>query len=140
MIAVELQAFIQALSDHGNVTTAAKQAGVSRSWVYRHRVQNHEFSQAWDQAIEEAADRLAGEAVRRALNGVEEVRYFKGEPVGVVRKYSDQLLMFLLKAYKPSVFGHSKKGQKPRDGSKSDHARQELIKKMASFDRKDDPD
>lgn len=135
----ELNIFIQALKEHGNVTAAAKQAGLSRSRVYRQRAQSAEFSQAWDHAIDEATDRLAGEAVRRALDGVEEVRYFKGEPIGVVRKYSDQLLMFLLKAYKPSTFGHARRAQKNHHEPKSDHARQELIKKMASFDHKDEP-
>lgn len=133
-----LQKFITALAQHGNVTAAALAAGFSRSSAYRHRSQDPAFAQAWDAAIDEATDLLASEAMRRALQGVEEIRYFKGEPIGTVRKYSDQLLMFLLRAYRPSVFGNAKKGTQSRDQQSSDHARKELIAKMASLDGKDD--
>ena len=111
------------------MSMAARHAGLSRSTLYRHRAQDHAFAKAWDLALDEATDRLAGEAVRRAVTGVEEVRYFKGEPIGSVRKYSDQLLMFLLRAYRPSVFGRSTKGQDQIDAASPDDARQELIEK-----------
>ena len=138
MTSTEYNRFLLALSEHGNVTSAARQAGLSRSTLYRVRAQDSDFARAWENALDESTDRLAGEAVRRAMNGVEEVRYFKGEPIGSVRKYSDQLLMFLLRAYRPSVFGHSRKGHAPRDASNPDDARQELIQKMATLSSKYD--
>ena len=41
---------------------------------------------------------------RRALEGVEEPVFYKGERVGVIRKYSDSLLILLLMAKRPDQF------------------------------------
>ncbi len=47
-------------------------------------------------------DILEAEAFRRAVEGVEKpVGWYKGEPGGYVREYSDVLLMFQLKALRP---------------------------------------
>ncbi len=50
------------------------------------------------------ADLLEDEAVRRAKDGVEEPVYQGGKLVGHVQKYSDTLLIFLLKGAKPEKF------------------------------------
>ena len=47
---------------------------------------------------------LEAEARRRAAIGVDEPVFYKGEVVGHIRKYSDTLLMFLLKAHWPEKF------------------------------------
>ena len=57
-----------------------------------------------DHAREEAADTLEAEARRRAIEGVEEPVFHKGQRVGTVRKYSDLLLIFLLKGVRPQKF------------------------------------
>ena len=45
------------------------------------------------------------EARRRAVEGVEEpVGWFQGTPGGTVRKYSDTLLIFLLKGARPHKY------------------------------------
>ena len=59
---------------------------------------------AVDHAREEAADTLEAEARRRAIEGVEEPVFHKGERVGTVRKHSDLLLIFLLKGARPQKF------------------------------------
>jgi hypothetical protein len=92
------QQFLTALAMTGIVSDAAKAAGINRSTAYRYRAQHKSFAEDWDHAKDDAIDRLAGVAIQRAVNGIEEVRYFKGEPIGTVRRYSDQLLMFLLRA------------------------------------------
>ena len=45
------------------------------------------------------------EAFWRAVGGIGEDRYFRGDLVGSVTRYSDRLLMFLLEARRPSKFG-----------------------------------
>ena len=50
------------------------------------------------------ADALEQEARRRALEGVEEPVFCRGERVGVIRRYSDALLILLLKAKRPEQF------------------------------------
>jgi hypothetical protein len=64
------------------------------------------YAEKFASAREEAVDLLEGEALRRAVQGVEEPVFYKGERVdkGQVRRYSDVLLIFLLKANRPVKF------------------------------------
>jgi hypothetical protein len=98
------KAFISALADTGIVSHACTAAKIERSTAYRHREQSKPFAVAWDEAVEIAADTLEMEALRRAHDGVEEPVYYKGVLVDTVRKYSDTLMIFLLKAAKPEKF------------------------------------
>lgn len=54
--------------------------------------------------IQGPVSRLAAEAHRRAVEGVEKPVFHKGVEVGSVREYSDTLLMFLLKKWHPEVY------------------------------------
>ena len=54
--------------------------------------------------MENAADLLEEEARRRAHDGVDEPVWFQGVQCGTVRKYSDTLLIFLLKGAKPDKY------------------------------------
>lgn len=55
-------------------------------------------------AEESVADMLEREAIRRAAEGVEEPVWHQGQMVGSVRKFSDTLLIFLLKGHRPEKF------------------------------------
>lgn len=96
--------FIDALRDGKSVTAAAAFAGVGRTTVYEHRESNEVFRKFWDDAIESGTDRLEDEALRRALEGTDEPVYQGGVNVGSIRKYSDTLTIFLLKARRPEKF------------------------------------
>ena len=99
--------FLLALANTGSVTTAVAVAGTSRTRVYEFRKADPTFAIAWEEAEESAVDRLEleDEARRRAVDGVPEplvsagklVRDDDGQPISV-RRYSDNLLMALLKA------------------------------------------
>jgi len=99
----------------GNVTRAAELAGVDRSTVYTSQWSGDPvFAEALEQARELAADALQGEAVRRAFEGIlEPVGWYKGQPGGYVRRYSDTLLIFLLKGAFPHRYSDKQevKGQ-----------------------------
>ena len=78
---------------------------MGRSSHYRWREKDSEYREAFDQAKEDATDVLEAEAHRRAVEGVEEsVGWYKGVPGGTVRRYSDVLLIFLLKALRPEKY------------------------------------
>ena len=102
------QRFIKALSKTGSVTKAAALAGTSRTRVYELRKVDPVFAAAWEEAEEMAADELEDEARRRAVEGVPEplvsggklVRDDDGQPI-MVRRYSDNLLVALMKARRP---------------------------------------
>lgn len=97
-------AFIAALSAGSTVSDAAKAAKLCKDTVYRWRKTDPDFSAAWDDAYVQGGDLLAKEAYRRAHDGVEEPVFHHGKVVGYVRKYSDTLLMFLLKAREPERY------------------------------------
>ena len=96
--------FLQALATGGNVTFAAAAAGIARRTAYRWRDEDPDFATAWESAAEEAADRLEQEAWRRAIHGTDEPVHYQGRRVDVVKRYSDTLLIFLLKGFRPEKY------------------------------------
>ena len=101
----ERRCFLDKLRETANVSAAARAAGKSRSSAYQLRQQDEAFRAAWDEALEEALDMLEAELWRRALKGVPRPVYYGGKCCGVIRSYSDQLGMFLLKAHRPERYG-----------------------------------
>ena len=99
---VKLAAVIRELSKHGNVSQALRKAKASRSWVYEKRQLDREFSDAFNDARDCGIEVLKDEAHRRAYEGVEEPVFYQGEEVARIRKYSDTLLMFLIKQADPT--------------------------------------
>lgn len=96
--------FLDALRNTCNVRAACNAASVGRSTVYERRESDDTFKGAWDEAEQDGVDLLKAEARRRALLGVDEPVYYQGKRVGFIRRYSDALLMFLLKAHEPEVY------------------------------------
>jgi len=62
------------------------------------------FQEAYEQARELAIEQLEIEARRRAVEGYLEPVFYKGEECGHVRKYSDKLLVTLLKGSRPEKY------------------------------------
>lgn len=79
-------------------------------FVYEQRRADELFAAAWDDALDQASDLLEKEARRRAHDGWDEPVFGSlgnnqgsGE-IGTVRKYSDTLLIFLLKGARPEKY------------------------------------
>lgn len=102
----KLVAVIRELEHHGNATKALKAANAGRGWVYRWRQNDSEFHDAFEEARTCGAEILKDEAHRRAHEGVEQAVWYQGEVAGYVQKYSDTLLMFLIKQADPSYREH----------------------------------
>lgn len=96
--------FLALLSECGNVTRSAEESGCHRVQLYRMKREDEEFSAAWEEAAEIGAKRLEDEARRRAVEGWREPVWYQGTEVGAVRKYSDTLLICLLKAHHPEKY------------------------------------
>jgi hypothetical protein len=96
--------FLGHLAKTGNVTKAAEATGWARRVAYRHRENDPTFAEAWEDAEQQYADLLEREADRRAVEGVDEPRFYEGGVCGHVRKYSDTLLIFRLKALRPDKY------------------------------------
>ena len=78
--------FLEIFGMSMNVVLSAKGAGVDRTTIYRERQRNPEFAAAYEDARQEAIERLEAEAYKRAQN------------------VSDTLLIFLLKSHKPDIY------------------------------------
>lgn len=107
----ECETFLEALAAGWSTRHAAAQSGRSHQRFYELRDRDETFAGAWDAAVELGTKRLEDEAMRRAAEGWDEPVYQKGELVGYIRRYSDQLLMFLLRGRRPEVYREAVAGR-----------------------------
>jgi hypothetical protein len=127
------------INNGGQVEKACKAAGVSRDFVGKHRDADSDFATAWESVQELNVERLETEADRRAL-GYPEPVFYQGKPTGhQVTRYSDNLLMFRLKALRPEKYRDGP-GVKPGDQLSEEELNAALTKMMARRQKKDAPD
>lgn len=99
------KAFLDAYRDTGNIRLACAASGVGRSTVYKWQEHDGEFSAAFGVAQVEAVEALEAAAYHRAVEGVEVAVTAPGRGiVGYEQKYSDTLLIFLLKGAAPEKY------------------------------------
>src|SRR5207245_7011236 len=79
--------WLEVFRDTGNVRLACHAVGINRTTAYHRRESNPRFADAWKQAEEDACDVLEATARKRA------------------QESSDVLLIFLLKAHRPDLYG-----------------------------------
>ena len=93
--------FIKTLALTGKVIAAARAAGYADSiHLNRMRKDDEEFAKQWEEALDSAGDMVEAEAFRRAIEGILEPVYYKGEICGYRNVYSDQVLHARLKRFK----------------------------------------
>jgi hypothetical protein len=95
---------IEAYREHGTVSNACRVSGIARSTWYRWINESVEFAEQVKDAEMDAAEALEEEARRRAAEGIDEPVYYQGRVVGYIKRYSDNLLMFLLKGAMPDKY------------------------------------
>ncbi len=104
-------AFLAEYRQCGTITYAAEIALISRRTHYKWIEKDSAYAAAFEEAKVEGTESLVREARRRAIQGVEEPVIYQGKlstssdgkPL-VIRKYSDVLLIFLLKGMMPETF------------------------------------
>ena len=99
-----MRRFLGHLADTGNVSAACRLAKLDRRTAYQWRGADADFRRLWQEALDAAVDALEAEARRRAVEGVEHPHFHQGQVAGTVKRYSDALLMFLLRAHRPERF------------------------------------
>lgn len=97
-------AFLAAYAQCPSIIKAARIADIGRQTHYDWLQSDPDYPAAFAAAHQEAVDRLEREARRRAIRGVKEPVYYKGEIVGYKRKYSDTMLAMLLNANLPEKY------------------------------------
>jgi hypothetical protein len=105
------RAFLAAFCETGSIIRASAKAGIDRHnhslWMRKDQI----YAAAFDLAREAATDTLESEAVRRAAEGVAEPVFYRGQQCGVIRRYSDTLLIFLLKGLLPDKYRENFRGR-----------------------------
>lgn len=105
----KLTAFTAVLAETCNVGKACAAIGISRYTAYEWRKKLPDFAEAWDEAMKAGVTALEDEAHRRAFEGTDEPVFQQGMEIGAVRKYSDTLAIFLLKAHNPEKYRENSK-------------------------------
>lgn len=104
----QMTLFITAFRETGNVSASCRAADIARTTAYEWREQYPDFVKRWEDAKEDALDKLEEEAFRRAHDGVTSERpiFYKGVEVGTqtITEYSDTLMIFLLKGGRPEKY------------------------------------
>lgn len=95
---VKMALFLRELGASHSVSAAAKAVGMSRQSAYalRARLKGEPFDIAWETAFQHGYDALHQAALERALHGIEQQVWFKGEVVGTRRHFDERLTCFLL--------------------------------------------
>lgn len=107
---IKKRQFLAAFTETGTIVKAAEASNVGRTSHYRwldpedDEMFDPDYVQAFKKAQKIATNRLEAEARRRAVKGVREPFFYKGEIVGHKIRYSDNLLMFLLKGNAPEKY------------------------------------
>jgi hypothetical protein len=85
--------FLDHLANDGSVRAACGRVGMSREAAYRKRRRDAVFARTWDAALVLARAASAEVLANRAIDGVEEEIWYRGELVGTRRKYDSRLLL-----------------------------------------------
>lgn len=122
------------LMNGGHVEKACKAAGVSRTAMGRYRDDDPDFATAWEAVQETNIERLESEADRRAMGyEIHEPLTYQGRLTGdvkVVQQYSDNLLMFRLKALRPEKYRDGPGAGKQLGANLSEDELNEALTKM----------
>lgn len=97
------QEFLSVLAETCNVSRACVVAGVGMTSAYRRKKSNAAFRAAWIDALSTAYQRLEMVLLERAFNGVEKPIRRRDGSDDVMREYSNQLGMALLKLHRATA-------------------------------------
>lgn len=93
--------FLKHFRQYGLLHLAAAAAGVTTETVRNHRKDDPDFDELYEETLEQYRDDLEMAAHARAVEGVEQDKYFKGEYTHTEVQYSDRLLELMLKRHRP---------------------------------------
>jgi hypothetical protein len=133
--------FLRALLDNGgHVEQACRTAKTTRPTVGDWRDADPEFAAEWESIQEHNVELLEREADRRAFRGYETVtRDEKGAVVKTVSGYSDNLLMFRLKALRPEKYRDGPRAATLGSGLTEAELDAELQRMIARRTKRDSP-
>jgi hypothetical protein len=122
-----MELFVNSLSNHGIIYAACEDAlivyNTYRVWIEKYP----EFRQQCAEAKRKSLAKLERASFKRAVEGWDEAVYGQGGFVGMRKKYSDTLAMFLLRSRNRAKYGDAQDvGDKIR-GTNSEYRRPEEL-------------
>lgn len=97
--------YLEALAETGAPFMASRVTGIRQAVVREWMKGDPEFANAVEEVSELQIEKAEHELYKRAVEGWEEpTGWYRGEPGGYVRKFSDSNLQFYLKAARPEVY------------------------------------
>jgi hypothetical protein len=114
---ISMRAFLASYAQTANITKAAEAAKIDRGLHYRWLDTFPKYQKAFLEAERQAGDYLESVAVGRATEGVMEAVYYQGRPIGAVRRYSDGVMMTLLRGFKPKKYSNKTEISGPEGGA-----------------------
>lgn len=102
-------AYLRAYVAKGSHEKAAKASGTSTTSHYQWLDNDEQYAADFSRACEVLADRYEAALFERGVLGVEKpTGWYKGEPGGYVREYSDTAAIFSLKGLRPDKYADRK--------------------------------
>lgn len=129
----KLTAFCAALAETCQVRKACDAVGISRQTAYKWREDMPDFAEAWDRAMKVGVSALEDEAHRRAFEGYDEPVFHQGAVCGAIRKASDTLAIFLLKAHAPDKYRENSKVELSGHIALTDMSDEEIKAELAAL-------
>ena len=85
--------FLDRLSVHGNARAACRAVGLSAEAAYKLRRRDAQFARGWAAALVLARENGLQVLGERAIEGIDEEIYYRGELIGTRRRYDSRLLL-----------------------------------------------
>ena len=102
---VRRKAFLDVVAGTGNLSEACRQVNINPRTYQYCRERDPGFADALELALMKGGAIIEAEMRRRGIEGVDEPVFQKGEQVGVVRRYSDVVLIKLAQGRFPEKYG-----------------------------------
>lgn len=98
------KSFLKLYAETGTIQAACDAVYISRDTYYRWYKEDKDFMEGCRIAQGAFGEKLENEALRRAHDGWDEPVFYRGQMQGQVHKYSDVLLIFLMKGAMPNKY------------------------------------
>jgi len=103
--AARIKAFLDVVAETGNLSEASRQVNINPKTYQYHQKKDPDFADALELALVKGGALIEAEMRRRGIEGFDEPVFQKGGQVGVIRKYSDLVLLKLAQGRFPEKYG-----------------------------------
>lgn len=135
----KLATFLDHLSETGLIGESAAVAGISRTELWRKRNTDPLFRELYQEAYDLGTEACEDEATLRATKGTLEPVFYKGRRTATIRRKSDLLLMFILKARSPEKYKDNYTPPPDTGHDTLESPREQIARKLAGLKSRTQP-